>query len=79
MLKQRMRRDLHLLNKVLQNRGTIERWYNSTAVKFMQSREFKDDEEALLEEVTDFFLDNLSNSEYNRDMIYEKLNENENE
>ena len=56
-------RDLGLMKEVIPIRNTIKNWYYHAGSQFLLSREFSMTEEAFLEEVTEFFLNNLDNIE----------------
>ena len=47
----------------------VKRWYYRAGMKFLQSRELTDEQEVFLEEVTDFFVDNLDNIEKDQNFI----------
>lgn len=68
------RRDLDLMRRVISVRKVIKDWYYHAGMKFINSRQFKDEEEAFLEEVTEFFINNLENIED----IERKINEESN-
>ena len=68
------RRDLDLMRRVIPVRKVIKDGYYHAGMKFINSRQFKDEEEAFLEEVTEFFINNLENIED----IERKINEESN-
>ena len=75
----RQKRDLDLMKRVIPVRKTIKDWYYHAGMKFINSRQFKDEEEAFLEEVTDFFIDVLDNIEDIERKIYEENNNKHND
>lgn len=48
---------------------TIRDWYYHAGMKFLEGRELTDEQEAFLEEVTDFFMDNLENIEHDKSFL----------
>ena len=68
----RQKRDLDLMKRIIPVRKVIKDWYYHAGMKFINSRQFNDLEEAFLEEVTDFFIDNLENIEDIERTIREK-------
>ena len=70
-MNMRQRRDLDLMKRVIPVRKTIKDWYYHAGIKFINSRQFTDVEEAFLEEVTEFFTSVLDNIED----IERKINE----
>lgn len=59
----RQRRDLDLMNRVIPARKTIKDWYYHAGMKFINSRQLKDEEESFLEEITEFYIGILDNIE----------------
>lgn len=56
---------LDLIRKVIPLKKTIKQWFYYAGMKFLQTHELKDEEELFLEEVTDFFVENLEELEDN--------------
>lgn len=73
-MNMKQRRDFDLMRRVIPIKKTIKDWYFHAGMKFLNSRQFKDDEEAFLEEVTEFYMDILDNIEE----IERKINEENN-
>ena len=46
-----------------------KRWYLHAGLKFLQGRELTDEQEEFLEEITDFYIDNLMNIEKDKEFI----------
>jgi rhamnogalacturonyl hydrolase YesR len=62
-LRQKSVRDL--IRRVIPLKKTIKQWFYHAGVKFLQSHQLTDDQERFLEEVTDFFVENLEELENN--------------
>ena len=60
-LRQKSVRDL--IRKVKPLKKTIKQWFYHAGMKFLQSRQLTDEQEVFLEDVTDFFVDNLDELE----------------
>ena len=56
-LRQKSLRDL--IRRVKPLKSTIKQWFYHAGMKFLQGRELTDEQEVFLEEVTDFFVENL--------------------
>lgn len=73
-MNMRQKRDLNLMKRVIPVKKTIKDWYFHAGMKFLNSRQLKDNEEAFLEEVTEFYMNVLDNIED----IERKINEENN-
>lgn len=62
-MNMRQKRELNLMKRVIPVKKTIKDWYYHVGMKFINSRQFKDEEEAFLEEITEFFVSALDNIE----------------
>ena len=69
----KQRRDLDLMRRVIPVKKTIKDWFFHAGMKFMNSRQFKDEEENFLEEVTEFYMSVLDNIEDIERRINEEL------
>jgi hypothetical protein len=49
----------NLIRRVTPLKKVIKQWFYHAGMKFLQSHQLTDEEEVFLEEVTDFFVDNL--------------------
>lgn len=54
---------LDLVRRVTPLRATIKQWFYHAGMKFLQSHELNEEQEKLLEEMTDFFIENLDTLE----------------
>ena len=54
---------LDLIRRVKPLKKTIKQWFYHAGMKFLQGRELTDEQEVFLEEVTDFFVENLEQLE----------------
>lgn len=59
----------NLINQLHPLKDLAKRWYLYAGMRFLQGRELTDEQEQFLEEVTDFFLDNLSNIEKDKSFL----------
>ena len=71
----KFKRDLYLVRQIKPIRDIIKGWYNKAGMKFLASRKLQDVEEQFLEEVTEFFLNNLDRIDETEKEILEKLND----
>ena len=62
-LSLRQKSILDLIRRVIPMKKTIKQWFYHAGIKFLQSHELTDEQEVFLEEVTDFFLENLEKLE----------------
>ena len=62
-MNMKQRRDLDLMRRVIPVKKTIKDWYFHAGIKFLNSRQLKDEQEQFLEEVTDFYMSVLENIE----------------
>ena len=58
-LSLRQKSILDLIRRVKPLKKTIKQWFYHAGMKFLQSRELTDEQELFLEEVTDFYAENL--------------------
>ena len=65
-LSLRQKETADLVRRVQTVKELAKRWFYYAGIRFLQSRQLTDDQEAFLEEVTDFFIDNLTNIENDR-------------
>ena len=68
-LSLRQKETLDLAIRVKELRNIIKRWFYYAGIKFLQDRELTDTQEEFLEEVTNFFLNNLENIEKDKDFL----------
>ena len=54
---------LDLIRRVKPLKKTIKQWFYHAGMKFLQGRQLTDEQEVFLEEVTDFFVENLEQLE----------------
>lgn len=73
-MNMRQKRDLNLMKRVIPVKKTIKDWYFHAGMKFMNSRQLKDNEEEFLEEVTEFYMNILDNIEDIERKINEEIN-----
>ena len=73
-MNMRQKRDLNLMKRVIPVKKTIKDWYFHAGMKFMNSRQLKDNEEEFLEEVTEFYMNVLDNIEDIERKINEEIN-----
>ena len=50
-------------------KNVIERWINHVGIKFLQQRELTDEQEAFLEELTEFYINEINNIENNASFL----------
>ena len=70
-MNMRQKRDLNLMKRVIPVKKTIKDWYFHAGMRFLNSRQLKDNEEEFLEEITEFYMSVLDNIED----IERKINE----
>lgn len=68
-LSLRQKETADLVRRVRTVKGLAKRWFFYAGMKFLQSRQLTDDQETFLEEVTDFFIENLENIEKDRSFL----------
>lgn len=68
-LSLRQKSVLDLVKKVSVLKGIIRRWLYYAGFKFIQGRNLTEEQEVFLEEVTNFFLDNLEHIEEDRSFL----------
>jgi hypothetical protein len=62
-LSLRQKSVLDLIRRVIPLKKTIKQWFYHAGMKFLQSHKLTDEQEVFLEEVTDFFVENLEELE----------------
>lgn len=62
-LSLRQKSVLDLIRRVIPMKKTIKQWFYHAGMKFLQSHQLTDEQETFLEEVTDFFVENLDELE----------------
>lgn len=62
-LSLRQKSVMDLIRRVIPLKKTIKQWFYHAGMKFLQSHELTDEQEVFLEEVTDFFVENLEELE----------------
>ena len=62
-LSLRQKSVLDLIREIAPIKKVIKQWFYHAGMKFLQSHQLTDEEETFLEEVTDFFVDNLDGLE----------------
>ena len=62
-LSLRQKSVLDLIRRILPLKKVIKQWFYHAGIKFLQSHQLTDEQEVFLEEVTDFFVDNLEELE----------------
>ena len=67
-LSLRQKSVLDLIRRVKPLKKTIKQWFYHAGMKFLQANQLTDEEEAFLEKVTDFFIENLE--ELDEDMRF---------
>lgn len=60
---------LNMIRRIHPVKRTIKDWYYHAGMKFLDKRELTDEQEQFLEEVTDFFMDNLENIEKDKSYL----------
>jgi hypothetical protein len=50
---------LDLIRKIGPLKSTVKQWFYHAGMKFLQSHQLTDEQEVFLEEVTEFFVENL--------------------
>lgn len=73
-MNMRQKRDLNLMKRVIPVKKTIKDWYFHAGMKFLNSRQLKDNEEEFLEEVTEFYMNVLDDIEDIEREINEEIN-----
>lgn len=68
-LSLRQKSVLDIVRRVIPMKKTIKQWFYYAGIKFLQSRELTDEQELFLEEVTDFFVENLEKIEEDRSFL----------
>ena len=58
-LSLRQKSVVDLGRRVISMKNTVKQWFYHAGMKFLQSHELTDEQEVFLEEVTDFYIDNL--------------------
>jgi len=66
-LKQKSTRDL--VRRVTPVKRIIKDWFFHAGMKFLQGKRLTDEQEVFLEEVTDFFMENLDNIDVDRSYL----------
>ena len=62
-LSLRQKSVMDLIRRVKPLKKTIKQWFYHAGMKFLQSHQLTDEQEVFLEEVTDFFVENLEELE----------------
>ena len=62
-LSLRQKSVLDLIRRVKPLKKTIKQWFYHAGMKFLQANQLTDEEEAFLEKVTDFYVENLEELE----------------
>lgn len=60
---------IDLIESVIPMKHVIKRWFHHAGMKFLQSRQLTDEQEKFLEEITDFYSDNLENIERDKSFL----------
>ena len=68
-LSLRQKSILNMVNRIHGIKRTIKDWYFHAGMQFLKGRELTDEQEMFLEEVTDFFIDNLDNIEKDKSFM----------
>ena len=68
-LSLRQKSIMDLIGRVIPLKKTIKQWFYHAGMKFLQSRQLTDEQEVFLEEVTDFFVENLDELEYDTKFV----------
>ena len=58
-LSLRQKSVLDLIRRVIPLKKTIKQWFYHAGMKFLETHQLTDEQEVFLEEVTDFFVENL--------------------
>lgn len=58
-LSLRQKSVLNLIRRVIPLKKTIKQWFYHAGMKFLETHQLTDEQEVFLEEVTDFFVENL--------------------
>lgn len=58
-----------LVRQISAVKPIAKRWYLHAGLKFLQNRELTDEQETFLEEITDFYIENLMNIEKDKEFI----------
>lgn len=58
-LSLRQKSVLNLIRRVIPLKKTIKQWFYHAGMKFLETHQLTDEQELFLEEVTDFFVENL--------------------
>ena len=65
----RQRALYNFVKNLLPVKELAKKWYYHAGMKFLKSRELTDEEEAFLEEITDFYIDDLNNIEKDKNFL----------
>ena len=69
-LSLRQKSILDLVRRVIPMKSTIRQWFYHAGIKFLQEHpNLTDEQELFLEEVTDFFVDNLDRIEHDKSFL----------
>ena len=74
----RQKRDLNLMNRVIPVKKTIKDWLYHAGMQFIKTRQLTDEEEVFMEELCDFYVQNVDNIEDIERRINEEINSNSN-
>ena len=63
-------KQLRLMAKnVLELKDTMKKWYNHAGLKYLQERQLTDEQEELLEDITEFITDAIDNLEKDENFL----------
>lgn len=63
------RANYEMVKRLIPVKETIKRWFCRAGMKFLQSHQLTDEQWTFLEDVTDFYMDNLENIEKDNNFI----------
>ena len=69
-LSLRQKETLDLLSRIKTMKQVTRRWFYYAGVKFLQSHDLTDEQEDFLEEISEFYMDNLSNIEKDKTFLH---------
>lgn len=68
-LSLRQKSVVDLVRRVVLLKSTVKDWFYHAGMKFLQTHELTDEQESFLEEVTDFFIDNLEKIDQDKSFL----------
>ena len=65
----RQKQLLNMVGRVSELKHTFKQWFNYVGVKFLQAKELTEEQEALLEEMVDFYSDYIDKIEQDKSFL----------